>query len=157
LVNSQGCDSVVTLNLTIKNATTGVDVQSACVSYTWMNGVTYTASNNTAKDTLVNAAGCDSIVTLNLTLNLVNTSVSQNGITLTANAVGASYQWVNCNTGYSVVTGETGFSFLPTVNADYAVIVTQNGCIDTSACHRIYSVNINQNDIDNDSAGLSEP
>jgi Flp pilus assembly pilin Flp len=67
-VNAVGCVSIVTLNLTINNPTTGTDVQTACNNYTWSNGVTYTESNNTAKDTFVNAVGCDSIVTLNLTV-----------------------------------------------------------------------------------------
>ena len=69
LTNAAGCDSVVTLNLTLNTSTTGTDVQTACNSYTWINGVTYTGSNNTATDTLTNASGCDSIVTLNLTIN----------------------------------------------------------------------------------------
>ena len=66
---ASGCDSLVTLNLTINNSTTGTDVQTACDNFTWIDGVTYTASNNTAVHTLVGAndAGCDSIVTLNLT------------------------------------------------------------------------------------------
>ena len=44
------------------------DTITSCGPYTWTDGVTYTSSNNTAKDTFVNAAGCDSIVTLNLTI-----------------------------------------------------------------------------------------
>ena len=43
------------------------DSQALCgSSYTWIDGVTYTASNNTATHTLTNAAGCDSVVTLDL-------------------------------------------------------------------------------------------
>ena len=69
LTNAAGCDSVVTLNLTINQPTTGTDVQIACGSFTWIDGITYTESNNTATYTLTNAVGCDSVVTLNLTLN----------------------------------------------------------------------------------------
>ncbi|MEN8928774.1 MAG: hypothetical protein ABF242_01830, partial [Flavobacteriales bacterium] len=61
LTNSSGNDSIITLNLTINNSTTGTDVQTACNSFTWIDGVTYTSSNNSAKDTLTNAAGCDSV------------------------------------------------------------------------------------------------
>jgi hypothetical protein len=68
LTNAAGCDSVVTLNLTINHSTTGVDVITACESYTWIDGITYTESTNTATYTLTNAAGCDSIVTLDLTI-----------------------------------------------------------------------------------------
>ena len=68
IANTSDCDSVVTLNLTILNSTTGVDVQEHCDTYTWIDGVTYTSSNNTATHTLTNAAGCDSVVTLDLTI-----------------------------------------------------------------------------------------
>ena len=52
LTNAAGCDSVVTLDLTIKYGTTGIDFITVCDSYTWIDGVTYTASNNTATHTL---------------------------------------------------------------------------------------------------------
>ena len=68
LINAAGCDSVVTLNLTINNSTATTDIQSHCGSYTWIDGNTYTASNNTATYTLTNTAGCDSVVILNLTV-----------------------------------------------------------------------------------------
>ncbi len=49
----------------------GTDVITACTSsYTWIDGITYMSSNNTATHTIPNGAvnGCDSIVTLNLTI-----------------------------------------------------------------------------------------
>ena len=67
--NADGCPSVDTLHLTINNSTTSVDEQTACDSFTWIDGVTYTESTNTPTFTLMNAAGCDSVVTLNLTVN----------------------------------------------------------------------------------------
>jgi len=73
LTNAVGCDSIVTLNLTINDSNTGVDIQTACNSYTWIDGNTYTASNNTATHTFQTGAGCDSVVTLNLTV-LPNTN-----------------------------------------------------------------------------------
>jgi len=137
LRNSAGCDSIVTLNLTINNASTGTDAQTACDSYTWIDGNVYTASNNTATHTLTNAAGCDSVVTLNLILNTVDTTISQNGLTLTANQNGGTYQWIDCNNGNASITGETAQSFTPVVNGDYAVIITANNCTDTSTCFNL--------------------
>ena len=64
-----GCDSIVRLILAVNNPSTVTHVVTECDSYTWIDGVTYTASNNTATYTLTNAAGCDSVVTLNLTIN----------------------------------------------------------------------------------------
>ena len=60
---------LATLNLTINYSSSVTDTHIACDSFIWIDGNTYTASNNTAIDTLVNAVGCDSIVTLNLTIN----------------------------------------------------------------------------------------
>ena len=90
---ANGCDSLVTLDLTISNSVSGTDTQTACGSYTWIDGNTYTASNNTATFTIVGGAtnGCDSIVTLDLT---ISNSVSG---TDTQTACG-SYTWIDGNT-----------------------------------------------------------
>ena len=69
LTNAAGGDSIVTLDLTILSSTTATDIQTACDSYTWIDGNTYTSDNNTATVTLTNSAGCDLVVTLNLTIN----------------------------------------------------------------------------------------
>mgnify|MGYP001221122761 CR=1 FL=1 len=69
LQNSSGCDSLVTLDLVINNSNTGVDIQTSCDSFTWINGNSYTSSNNTATFTLQNSVGCDSLVTLDLVIN----------------------------------------------------------------------------------------
>ena len=88
-----GCDSIVTLDLTISNSVSGTDTQVACESYTWIDGNTYTASNNTATFTIPNGSvnGCDSLVTLDL---IINNSVSG---TDTQVACG-SYTWIDGNT-----------------------------------------------------------
>jgi hypothetical protein len=87
---------VVTLNLTINPNTTGIDTQVSCDSYTWIDGVTYTESTNTPTYTLTSANGCDSVVTLNLTINLsvhdtiVDTAINEytwNGTTYTESGV----------------------------------------------------------------------
>src|SRR5690606_13358728 len=113
---ANGCDSIVTLNLTINNPTTGTDVQTACNSYTWIDNNTYTASNNTATHTIVGGAanGCDSIVTLNLTITTVDNSTTLNANTISANQNGATYRWLDCNNGNAVISGETAQSFTPT-------------------------------------------
>ncbi|MBQ1655099.1 MAG: hypothetical protein II060_15075, partial [Bacteroidales bacterium] len=65
--NSYGCDSTIYLYLFF-NTDEVVDTHRACDSFTWIDGVTYTESNNTATVTLTNQYGCDSVVHLNLTI-----------------------------------------------------------------------------------------
>jgi len=67
--NTIGADSVITLNLTVLYSTTGIDTIIACDSYTWIDGISYTATNNVAQYTLVNSVGCDSVVTLDLIIH----------------------------------------------------------------------------------------
>lgn len=81
-----GCDSLVTLNLTILEPTTSEENVEACESYDW-NGVTYDVSG-TYQEMFVNAAGCDSTATLNLTI-LEPTSGEESV------AVCESYEWNN--------------------------------------------------------------
>ena len=68
LINTAGCDSVITLDLTINESSAGTDTQQAAYSYTWIDGITYTSSNNIATFTLINSNNCDSVVTLDLTI-----------------------------------------------------------------------------------------
>ena len=72
-----GCDSTVTLNLTINASTASTDQQTACESYTWIDGETYTTSTDTPTVTLTNAAGCDSVITLNLTVNYTTYGIDE--------------------------------------------------------------------------------
>ena len=129
--------------------TLGVDVITACNSYTWIDGNTYEENNNTATYIIPNAAGCDSIITLNLTINTVDVSVTNESPMLTANATDATYQWLDCNDDMSIITGETNQSFTATNNGEYAVEVTQNGCVDTSICEVVNNLSIMENDFEN--------
>lgn len=68
LSSSSGCDSMVTLDLTFSNSNISTDVITACDSYTWIDGINYISSNNTASINLLNINGCDSIINLDLTI-----------------------------------------------------------------------------------------
>ncbi len=122
--------------------TTGIDTQSSCNSFTWIDGITYTTNNNTAVFTLVNAAGCDSTVTLNLSIVSLNPSIALTGSTFSATPSGAAYQWLDCSNESAILLGETSQNFTPTENGLYSVVVTQNGCVDTSSCLEIDFLNL---------------
>ena len=118
------------------SATSNSFTTSACDAYTVPSGdSTYTVSG-IYNDTIPNAAGCDSILTIDLTINTLDLTVTQSGMSLTANETAAVYQWLECP-GMGAVAGATNQTFSPTANGDYAVIISKNGCTDTSSCSTI--------------------
>lgn len=126
-------------------SSTGTDVITACNNYTWIDGNTYTASNNIATYTIDNAAGCDSIVTLNLTINTVtNIGTTLNGTTITANNNNATYQWLDCDNNDEPIEGATNQTFTATESGNYAVELTENGCTNTSACVAVTVIGIDE-------------
>ena len=137
------------IQTTVSTIATGIDTRTECSPYAWIDGNIYTSSNNSATHLIVSGAsnGCDSLVTLNLTINNVSdltTTIS--GTTITANNSNATYQWLDCNNGNSIIVNETGQSFTPSSNSNYAVELTENGCIDTTSCVSITFTGIIEND-----------
>ena len=91
LVNAAGCDSTATLVLTINNSNTATVEATICAGESYeFNGQTYTATG-TYTATLENAAGCDSVVTLTLTVRPANTPIEET-VTLNNNELPYEYQ-----------------------------------------------------------------
>lgn len=106
------------------------------------------SSSGIYMDTIPNQNGCDSVLKINVTLNQLNTSVTSNDPDLYANTnQSVSYQWLNCSNNFAAIPGATQSTYTATQNGYYAVEITQGQCKDTSNCHQIISVGIN--DFDN--------
>jgi hypothetical protein len=73
-------------------------------------------------------------VTLNLTINTVNTTLSSAGNMITANENDATYQWLDCDNVNSPISGETNQTFTATSTGNYAVNIFKNNCLATSEC-----------------------
>ena len=65
-----GCLTSETTAVNVNTTEPGIDIQNACDSFTWIDGITYNSNNNSATFTIIGAGenGCDSIVTLDLTI-----------------------------------------------------------------------------------------
>ena len=132
--SSTGCDSIYTLNLTINPTYTFNESHSMCngASYTWHGSTFTTAGTYTAAYTTTN--GCDSIYTLNLTVNPLpivwlgndTTICDDSYLILDAGNTGATYLWSeNSQTGQTITIDSTGHGL-----GSFDVIVTvNNGCI----------------------------
>ncbi len=143
LINAAGCDSVVTLDLTITYSSSFTDVVEACDSYIWIDGNTYTSSNNTSTYTLINATGCDSVVTLDLTITNLNVAVVViDDTTLQAQTLvtGATYQWVDCNDNFAPIAGETNATFTCSTTVSVAVELSLNNCLVISDCYTLPNI-----------------
>lgn len=110
------------------------------------NGVYYSQAGTYTKS-FPQSAACDSLVILNLFVRSINTSLLSSGANIIAQQAGATYQWVNCATN-TAIAGATSQTYTATANGSYAVVVTLNGCSDTSNCVPITGVGINENNFD---------
>lgn len=108
----------------------------ACDSYTWLD-MTFTESG-TYTATLPNTVGCDSLLTLNLTINTVDTEIAVDESSLTSAEQNATYQWLDCNNNNVAIAGANAQTFTPEAAGSYAVeIISQEGCIAISDCQQL--------------------
>jgi len=130
-----GCDSLVALTLTLTPKKTNTRTITICKGESVDIGGVQQSVPGQYPVTYVSAAGCDSTVTTTLNVISVDTSVASNGSMLTSNATTSTYQWIDCDNDNAPVSGATGQTFSPAVSGNYAVVVSQNGCTDTSSCY----------------------
>ena len=124
--NVAGCDSVVTLQVTINNSNAGEESVTACDSYTWEGNI-YTTSGD-YQVTLTNIAGCDSVATLHLTINYSAAS------TETPVVACDTYYWANADTTITT-TGTYTHVFQTILGCDSVVTLqaTINNSVATTA------------------------
>lgn len=92
----------------------------------------------------VSQNGCDSLVVYNLQVIKIEPKVITTTDGLESQFTAGSYQWLNCNNGFSALPGANSFQYKPSTNGLYAVEITYVGCKDTSDCVAFTSVGLNQ-------------
>ena len=133
--NGGACDTVVTVHINVLHAVESEIWETACESYEAPSGDTTYTESGTYVDVIQSTQGCDSIITIHLEIEEVDTSVFVEPPMLTAGiADAAAYQWIDCE-AMAPIEGATGQVFTASESGVYAVeITTQAGCVDTSAC-----------------------
>lgn len=132
LTSVNGCDSIVRINLNIfSNVIAPPVTASACDSYNAPWGTVYNQSGSYA-DTLVTVNGCDSILSLNLTINNSPTLTTLGKPDTCARATGSATAIASGGSGtylYTWSEGTTGNSLSNVTAGNYTVTVTdQKGC-----------------------------
>jgi hypothetical protein len=126
--NAAGCDSVVTLNLTVNPVSASSISSSICQGSSFVFGTQTLTSDGIYTDTVPNAAGCDSVVTLNLTVNPQpltptisrldsNSLCTGSFVILKVNEIGNSYLWSNGRTTRSIIVTNSGNYTVTSTNA----------------------------------------
>ncbi|MFP9100492.1 T9SS type A sorting domain-containing protein [Flavobacterium sp. RHBU_24] len=152
--NAGQCAVPATMTVTVNNNVAPVFSQIAPIcqgesftlpttSTNGINGIWTPVVNNSVTTTYTftpNAGQCAITTTKTVVVMVVDASVTASGATITATNSGASYQWINCATS-ELINLATGASFTAVENGSYAVVVTQNGCSETSECVTVSSLN----------------
>ncbi len=127
-----GCDSIITLDLRVDDVlTTQIDAQICSGQSYDFNGLQITTAG-TYIDSLTSASGCDSIVTLNLTISDVITEVINKSI-----CQGSSYEFNNetilvAGTYSDTLTSVTGCDSVVILNLEVKDVLTET--VDLQLC-----------------------
>lgn len=144
-----GCDSIVTVSITVLPAQSSTLNTTICADEeVIVNGTVYDANNTYGTEIFEGAAqnGCDSVVHVNLNvLPALHTTLTADGITFTVAENEAMYQWITCDG--AIVPGATSQSFTAEANGSYAVVVSRDNCTDTSECVQVTTVGLNTPEI----------
>ena len=142
-----GCTSttrgIVTVTLNSPNRT--IAAYTCETSYTSPFGDVYDTTGLYYHVIPSTTADCDSTVIIDLTMVEIPSISIVGGTSLTATYEGASatYQWLNCSTGNTIIPGATSSTYEVLVNGMYSVIADNGICMDTSACVTVNSVGLN--------------
>ena len=108
-IDNGGCTDSDNVLVSVNTGGTSTDTISSCNNYTWINGVTYTTSNNSASITIPSSGGCDSVVNLDLTINYDS---YQTDVQTSCN----SFTWID------------GVTYTSSTNTPTFNLTNQNGC-----------------------------
>ncbi len=141
-VTSAGQDDLLFIKLDACLNFFTLTTATACGSFKLPSGTIVTQSGYYL-DTVLSSQGCDSTNGITVVLNpLPNATVTQTGATFTAQP-GLTYQWINCQSNQPIA-GETNQSFTATANGQYAVVVSNGTCIDTSLCIALTNIGVQE-------------
>ena len=133
-------------------ATVTSTVGDAPFAYQWSNGPITPSMTNAGPATyyviVTDSNNCVATDTITITQPAaIDTSVTNTSPTLTANATGATYQWIDCNNGNAAISGATNAAYTATANGSYAVEVTVGNCTETSSCIPVTVIGVKENSL----------
>ncbi len=143
-----GSDIYIHKLVCIDTSSSHLEIVTGCQGYD-LNGQTYTEPGSYTV-MLTNNAGCDSTVTLSLSIELPEAFITVDEFTLGTTEVFDTYQWLFND---QQIPGATDSTYTVSENGNYRVVVTdQYGCIDTSAIYAVTNVPVGIGAVNNAAA-----
>ncbi|MFN8276742.1 MAG: LamG-like jellyroll fold domain-containing protein [Chitinophagales bacterium] len=140
IFNIAGCDSVITLQLTITQPSAATISDTICAGASYLFGTQQLTAPGAYQRTIGNAAGCDSVITLQLVVRpALSPTIQQAGYDLSTQNF-AAYQW---QFNGADLNGATGQGVAASASGWYSVRVTDDyGCSATSQPVEVNQVGI---------------
>jgi hypothetical protein len=137
-----GCDSVINLDLTVY-PTFAVDlIESICEGDSFLFANEYYNTSGFYTFDTVTMLGCDSLLSLDLSVVSIDTQTSVVNDTMYVSAAADSVQWVDCNTGNVVTSSQVDNYFVPSETGMYKAIIYSDGCQEETSCRQVTVVGI---------------
>jgi hypothetical protein len=137
-----GCDSVVTLTLTVNPTFNNNDNAQICDGDVYVFGTQNLTTTGVYTEVFNSITGCDSTVVLALTVVDIDVVINVNQNTLSVpNVTGVTYQWIDCNSN-TAIAGATNAEYTANENGRYQVEVSFNGCQASSDCIEITGISV---------------
>ncbi len=129
--------TIYTYDCCLSSESSFIDTLCYGSSYILPSGTQEITESGVYLDTIRNSFTCDSLITINLEFNQVNTEIEVIDSTIYAQENDAtSYQWIDCST-LEIIPGATDFNYSPIESGSYALIIDISTCVDTTECAMI--------------------
>ena len=142
LTTLHDCDSVYVLYLQVNDEYVFEEQARFCfgASFEW-RGYNFT-EQGIYYDSLQTAQGCDSVFVIELTMFEIDIDLDVQAHVLTAQETDAVYQWLDCNSSFTEIAGETNAEFTALQNGQYAVRIQKEQCERISQCYQVSVLSI---------------
>ena len=132
----QGCDSIYNTELIVNQNVENSVSEQICAGDSLLIGEEYETEAGTYMAVFESSTGCDSTVTVELSVTELDTEVEQAidmGVQVANPIEEADYQWLDCDQGLTAIDNANSVIY-DGMNGNFAFEVSAFGCTDTSDC-----------------------
>lgn len=139
-IDGNGFFNTATTTITVLPTESSDQTLTICKGQSISIGSITHDTSGTFTDVLSASNGCDSLVTTHLTVlsTAINPFINVAENILTASDSTVTYQWIDCNNDNVSIEGEIYQTYIADLSGNFAVILSNGVCMDTSTCYTIF-------------------